>query len=140
MTNRIYFYAYYGHNISMVEKGKVNPIENTRANVKDQNGLLSTSDFKTRHSENLPLHPRKARGASAYLSRSLFGPGYLVDEMLAIQVRYKEALFFHKTAAYLLGLTDRTPLFYSVTVPSGYSANSLKASGVKVYFVNRELY
>lgn len=34
----------------------------------------------------------------------------------------------------------RTALFYSVTVPAGYNATSLKASGVKVYFVNRGLY
>jgi hypothetical protein len=27
MTNRIYYYAYYGHNMSMVEKGKVNPVD-----------------------------------------------------------------------------------------------------------------
>jgi predicted AAA+ superfamily ATPase len=33
--------------------------------------------------------------------------------------------------------TDRTPLFCSDTVPSGYNANSLKATGVKAHFVNR---
>ena len=27
MTNRIYYYAYYEHNISMAEKGKVNPVD-----------------------------------------------------------------------------------------------------------------
>ena len=66
--------------------------------------------------------------------------GRSVDEMVVIQARYKGALFSHETAAYLLDLTDRTPLFYTVTVPAGYNATSLKASGVKVYFVNHELY
>lgn len=60
--------------------------------------------------------------------------------MVVIQARYKGALFSHETAAFLLDLTDRTPLFYSVTVPSGYNATSLKTMGVKVYFVNRKLY
>ena len=27
MTNRINYYAYFGYNISMVEKGKVNPVD-----------------------------------------------------------------------------------------------------------------
>ena len=27
MTNRISYYAYYGHNISMVDMGKVNPVD-----------------------------------------------------------------------------------------------------------------
>jgi hypothetical protein len=31
-------------------------------------------------------------------------------------------------------------LFYSVTVPAGYNATPLKASGAKVYFVKRELH
>jgi predicted transcriptional regulator of viral defense system len=63
----------------------------------------------------------------------------MVDEMVAIQARYKGAIFSHETAAFLWDLTDRTPLFYSVTVPAGYNATSLKASGVKVYFVKRDL-
>jgi predicted transcriptional regulator of viral defense system len=60
--------------------------------------------------------------------------------MVIIQSRYKGAIFSHETALYLLELTDRTPLFYSVTVPARYNATSLKASGVKVYFVNRSFY
>ncbi len=39
-----------------------------------------------------------------------------------------------------MDLTDRTPLFYSVTVPARYNATLLKASGAKVFFVKRDLY
>lgn len=60
--------------------------------------------------------------------------------MAGIQARYKGAIFSHETAFYLLALTDRTPLFYSVTVPAGHNATSLKISGAKVYFVQRGLY
>jgi hypothetical protein len=64
----------------------------------------------------------------------------LVDEMVGIQARYIVAIFSHETTLYLLGLSDRMPLFYSVTVPAGYNATSLKVSGAKVYLVNRGLY
>jgi hypothetical protein len=64
----------------------------------------------------------------------------MIDEMIGIQARYKKAIFSHETAAYILDLTDRTPLFYSVTVPSGYNATSLKARQVKVSFISRNLY
>jgi hypothetical protein len=64
----------------------------------------------------------------------------MVHEMVVIQARYKGVIFSHETAAYLLDLTDRSLLLYSVTVPSGYNATSLKAMGVKVYYVNRKLY
>jgi hypothetical protein len=66
--------------------------------------------------------------------------GDIADEMAGIQLRYKGAIFSHETAAYLLDLTDRTPLFYSVTVPTGYNATALKASGIKTYYVNRSVY
>jgi hypothetical protein len=64
----------------------------------------------------------------------------MVDEMARMQARYKGAIFSHETALYLLGLTDRTPLFYSMTVPAVYNATPLKASGAKVYFVKRNLF
>jgi hypothetical protein len=76
-----------------------------------------------------------------FISRGVYSAtGYVVDEMVTIQARYKGTIFSHETAAYLLILTDRTLLFYPVTVPSGYNATSLKRMGVKAYFVNRELY
>jgi predicted transcriptional regulator of viral defense system len=60
--------------------------------------------------------------------------------MAGLQARYRGAIFSHETALYLHGLTDRTPLFYSVTVPTGYNATSLKLIKAKVFFVNRGLY
>lgn len=53
----------------------------------------------------------------------------LVDEMANFQARYKAAIFSHETALYLHELTDRSPLYYSVTLPSGYNATGLKAGG-----------
>src|SRR5512138_273094 len=60
--------------------------------------------------------------------------------MALFQTRYQQAIFSHETALYLWELTDRTPLFYSVTVPSGYNATSLKAGGAKVYFIKPDVY
>lgn len=60
--------------------------------------------------------------------------------MVGIQAMYKGAIFSHETAAYLLGLTDRTPLFYPMTVPAGYNATFPNACDARVYFVNRGLH
>jgi predicted transcriptional regulator of viral defense system len=125
----------------MVVKDKANPIGKIREILKDQNGILLTSDLLKHGIPRTYLSILGKKGEVQRISRGVYSAtGYIVDEMVAIQSRYKRVLFCHETAAYLLDLTDRTPLFYSVTVPSGYNANSLKASGVKVYFVNRELY
>ena len=129
------------YNLSMIVKNKVNPIGVLRNILKDQNGILLTSDL---HKHGIPrtyLSVLEKNGEIQRISRGIYSAiGDIMDEMVGIQVRYKGAIFSHETAAYLLDLTDRTPLFYSVTVPAGYNATSLKASGVKVYFVNRGLY
>ena len=37
-------------------------------------------------------------------------------------------------------LTDRTPLAYSITVPSGYHSQFLNNSGHKIFYVSRDLF
>ena len=61
------------------------------------------------------------------------------DEMAEIQLRYKSVIYSHETALYLLGLTDRTPLSFSVTVPSGYNATLIKRNGTKIYYIQSGL-
>jgi len=125
----------------MVVKSERNPLERIRAIGKERNGLLLTSDLLKYGIPRTYLSILEKKGEFQRISRGVYSAaGYIVDEMVVIQARYKGALFSHETAAYLLDLTDRTPLFYTVTVPAGYNATSLKASGVKVYFVNHELY
>ena len=129
------------YNLSMIVKNKVNPIGVLRNILKDQNGILLTSDLRKHGIPRTYLSVLEKNGEIQRISRGIYSAiGDIMDEMVGIQVRYKGAIFSHETAAYLLDLTDRTPLFYSVTVPAGYNATSLKASGVKVYFVNRGLY
>jgi predicted transcriptional regulator of viral defense system len=125
----------------MVVKNKANSIEKIRDILKDQNGILLTSDLLKYGIPRIYLSVLEKNGEIQRISRGVYATaGYMIDEMAGIQARFKGTIFSHETAAYLLDLTDRTPLFYSVTVPAGYNATSLKASGVKVYFVNRELY
>ena len=125
----------------MIVKVKGNPIEKIQGIVKEQNGLLLTSDLLRYGIPRTYLSILEKKGYVQRISRGIYSAaGYLVDEMFAVQARYKGALFSHETAAYLLDLTDRTPLFYSVTVPSGYNAASLRSKGAKVFFVKRDLY
>jgi hypothetical protein len=125
----------------MVAKNKASSFETIRKILKDQNGVLLTSDLVKYEIPRTYLYILEKRREIQRVSRGVFSStGDLTDEMVGIQARYKGAIFSHETALYLLELTDRTPLFYSVTVPSGYNATSLKTSGAKVYFVKRDLY
>ena len=120
---------------------KTNPTEKIRNILKDQNGIMLTSDLLKHGIPRTYLSILEKNGEIVRISRGVYSSANtLMDEMVAIQARYKGAIFSHESALYLLDLTDRTPLFYSVTVPAGYNATSLKANGAKVYFVNRNLY
>lgn len=60
------------------------------------------------------------------------------DGMYILQMRYKEAVFSHETALYLLEMADREPLQYTVTMKRGYNSTNLTKQGVKVYTVKKE--
>jgi len=125
----------------MVVNNKANRIGKIRDILKDQDGILLTSDLLKYGIPRIYLSVLEKSGEIRRISRGVYAAtGYMIDELAVLQARYKGAIFSHETAAYLLDLTDRTPLYYSVTIPAGYNATSLKASGAKVYFVNRDLY
>ena len=125
----------------MIVKNKVGHIEKIRELIKHQGGILQASDLEKYGIPRTYLSIMAKKGEIQRVSWGVYSAtGDLVDEMAGLQARYKNAIFSHETALYLLDLSDRTPLYYSVTVPAGYNATSLKASGAKVYFVNRDLY
>jgi len=62
------------------------------------------------------------------------------DEMYTLQVKSKRIVFSHETALYLHELTDRDPLEWSVTIPTGYNGSNLREAGIKVYTVKKELH
>ncbi|MGA7192837.1 MAG: type IV toxin-antitoxin system AbiEi family antitoxin domain-containing protein [Anaerolineales bacterium] len=126
----------------MVVSSKSNPLNILRGLLKKQNGILSTSDLTTLGIPRTYLSILEKNGEIQRVERGIYSStaGELVDEMAVLQMRFHSAIFSHETALYLLNLTDRSPLFFSVTVPSGFNATSLKASGAKVYFVHRDVY
>ncbi len=135
-----YIHAYLTYYMSMIVKKKAGAIDKVQGILKDQNGILLTSDLEKLGIPRTYLSVLVKKGKIQRVSRGVYtATDKMIDKMASIQARYKVAIFSHETALYLLGLTDRTPLFYSATVPSGYNASALKAHVSKVYFVNRSL-
>lgn len=62
------------------------------------------------------------------------------DEMFRLHAKYASVVFSHDTALFLHDLTDRDPIQYSVTVPQGYNSQNIKAIGIKVFSIKKELY
>jgi predicted transcriptional regulator of viral defense system len=89
-------------------------------------------DHLSRMARNGELE-RLARGV--YLAKGCFD-----DEMFRLQGRYGRAIFSHETALFMHDLSDREPMNYCVTVPTGYNAGKLKEFPASVFFIGRELY
>jgi predicted transcriptional regulator of viral defense system len=122
-------------------KKEQKPIEKLREILIAQNGILLTSDLAKHGISRTYLSILETTGEIQRISRGVYSAANTIaDEMAGLQSRYQRAIFSHETALYLWDLTDRTPLFYSVTVPTGYNATPLKASGAKVYFVKQDLF
>ena len=101
--------------------------------LREQNGILFTSDLAKLGIPRTYLSILEATGEIQKVSRGVYSAANsMADEMAGLQMKYKRAIFSHETALYFWELTDRTPLAYSVTVPTGYNATLLKASGAKV--------
>jgi predicted transcriptional regulator of viral defense system len=81
---------------------------------------------------------------SGGLERVAFGvyvlPDEFLDWMYAAQLRRPKIIYSHETALFLHDLTDRDPLNYTVTVPTGYSAARLREDGFTVFTIKRELH
>jgi len=60
---------------------------------------------------------------------------YLI--MYILQAKYKKSIFSHETALYIHELTDRTPIYYSITISNNYNLKNLKYENIKLnYAVN----
>lgn len=107
----------------------------------ENNGIIKMSDAiragisKTYFLEFVKKEDYEKMSGGIYLSPDSWGDG-----MYILQMRYKEAVFSHETALYLLDLADREPLQYTVTLKRGYNPKKLASQGVKVYTTKKEWY
>ena len=67
-------------------------------------------------------------------------PNIWEDEMLIFQYKYPKGIFSFGTALYLHGLTDRTPLRYTMTFPQGYNISAAQKNGVDAKIVTEKHY
>lgn len=81
---------------------------------------------------------------SGDLERVAFGiyvlPDEFADKMYISQLRRSKIIYSHETALFLHDLTDRDPINYTVTVPTGYSTTKLREDGFTVFTIKRELH
>ena len=67
-------------------------------------------------------------------------PDAWMDAMYILHLRCAQGVFSHESALLFHDLTDREPSKYSITVKNGDNPVGLKADGIKVYTITKELH
>ena len=67
-------------------------------------------------------------------------PDAWMDAMYILHLRCAQGVFSHESALLFHDLTDREPSKYSITVKNGDNPVGLKADGIKVYTIKKELH
>ena len=66
-------------------------------------------------------------------------PDGLDDALYWIQQRAKKIVYSHETALFLHRMTSRTPIRYSITVPSSYKASEALKNFCKIYYIRQDI-
>ena len=108
--------------------------------VKNRKGIITAklAEVHDIHREYLSEFVRQGK-----LERIAYGiyitPDVWEDKMLIHQLRKSKMVYSHETSLFLHDLTDRDPVAYSVTVPTGYNTSKLNQDGLTVHTIKKEL-
>lgn len=83
------------------------------------------------------------KGLIDHPSRGIYSlKNTIEDEYFSLSTRCKRCIFSHDTALFFHDLTDRTPLNFSITIPSGYNDNYLRKndSTIEIFYIKKELH
>ncbi len=67
-------------------------------------------------------------------------PNIITDEYYKILSKSKNAIFSYTTSLFLHDLSDRTPLYFDVTVPRGYGGSLQNIDSVLLHYVDNKIF
>lgn len=109
--------------------------------LQENNGTVTTAQANAIGISNERLRLLVKSGELERAARGIYVlPDEFLDKLHVLQLKRPKMIYSHETALFLHDLTDRDPISYTVTVPTGYNAKAIIEEGVTVYSVKRELH
>lgn len=109
--------------------------------LKTNNGILKYIDLKKLGINKMTVSRLVNSGILERVHRGLYIDSNMIeDEYYTFQYKCKKAIFSHETALFFHDLSDRVPLKFMITVPSGYYSRYLKNTRYKFSYIKEELY
>ncbi len=109
--------------------------------VKANQGIVTTTQVTEAGIPRRCLGAMVQSGTLHRVDRGIYTlPEIWEDELFFLQYRFSKGIFSHETALYLHGMTDRTPMRYTMTFPFGYNTGNVKKRGVVAKLSTEEAY
>lgn len=105
----------------------------------ENNGYVTTKQVKNANINTVELTRLVKQNKLNRITRGYYSlANYFSDDYYKYQLKSKNCIFSHSTALYFYDLSDRTPLYFDMTVPVGYNGSLSKDKNVKLHYVKKE--
>ena len=109
--------------------------------LKKKDGILTTAEANAVGISNERLRLLVKDGTLERVAYGIYAShDVLLDKMYILQKQRPKLIYSHETALFLHNLTDRDPINYSVTVPSGHNNKNIRKDGLRIFYIKPEFY
>lgn len=109
--------------------------------LKNNNGIVTTTQITEAGIPRRCLSSMVDSGVIYRVDRGIYAlPETWEDELFFMQYRLSKGVFSHETALYLHGMTDRTPIRYTMTFPFGYNTSNVKKNNIIAKSSSKDTY
>ena len=106
----------------------------------ENNGYVTTKQVKDSNINTIELTRLVKQNKLERITRGYYAiANSFCDDYYEYQLKSKNCVFSHSTALYFYDLSDRTPLYFDMTVPNGYNGSLSKDKNVQLHYVKKEL-
>ncbi len=120
---------------------KVNKKEIIESKIQQNQGIIQIADIVAEGiSKQYAIQYLQDRHYERVARGIYLAPDAWQDDLYIISLQYKKIVYSHDTALYLLGLSEREPICFTVTVPRGYKVDYKGKSPLNKVTVVEERY
>lgn len=120
---------------------KVNKREIIESKILQNQGIIQIADIVAEGiSKQYAIKYLQDRHYERVAKGIYLAPDAWQDDLYIISLQYKRVVYSHDTALYLHGLSEREPIYFTVTVPRGYKVDYQGTSPLKKVTVVDERY
>ena len=107
--------------------------------AQENNGYITTKEVKKAKINTIELTRLVEQNKLERVARGYYAiPNSFCDDYYKYGLKSKNCIFSHATALYFYDLSDRTPLYFDITVPVGYNGSLSKDKNVVLHYVKKE--